>query len=137
MREIKILIILVNVFALFAAVMFSMEMISPLPFLMSSVLWISMMVAFWIWLPALIYRKSKTFQDQFEVSIEEQHFFIETSSGKKSWAWREFNRYYETPGFFHLYFDAKSFFLVPKDAFHSQEELEKAREFFRNNIGRN
>ncbi len=134
MREIKIMIILVNVFALFAAVMFSMKLISPLPFLMSSVLWISMMVAFWIWLPALIYRKSKTFHDQFEVIIEEQHFFIETSGAKKSWAWREFNRYYETPGFFHLYFDTKSFFLIPKDAFKTQEELDLAREIFRNNI---
>ena len=125
MREIKILIILVNVFALFAAVMFAMKLISPLPFLMSSVLWISMMVAFWIWLPALIYKRSKTFQDHFEISIEEQHFFIETSSGKNSWAWRSFSRYYETPGFFHLYFDAKSFFLIPKDAFQSQDDLDQ------------
>ena len=134
MREIKIMIILVNVFALFAAVMFSMKLISPLPFLMSSVLWISMMVAFWIWLPALIYKRSKTFQDQFSVAIEEQHFFIETSGTSKSWAWRAFDRYYETPGFFHLYFDAKSFFLIPKDAFKTEEELEKARAIFRNNI---
>jgi len=134
MREIKIMIILVNVFALFAAVMFSMKLISPLPFLMSSVLWISMMVAFWIWLPALIYKRSKTFQDQFNVAIEEQHFFIETSGNSKSWSWREFDRYYETPGFFHLYFDAKSFFLIPKDAFTTEEELEKARTIFRNNI---
>jgi len=52
----------------------------------------------------LIYRKSKTFQDHFEVSIEEQHFFIETSSGKKSWAWREFNRYYETHWIFSFVF---------------------------------
>lgn len=111
-----------------------MKLISPLPFLMSSVLWISMMVSFWIWLPSLIYKKSKTFQDQFQVSIEEQHFYIEAAGSTKSWAWREFDRYYETPGFFHLYFDAKSFFLVPKDAFSIEEEVEKARTIFRNNI---
>ena len=128
------MIILVNVFALFAAVMFSIKLISPLPFLMSSVLWISMMISFWIWLPSLIYKKSKTFQDQFQVSIEEQHFYIETAGSTKSWAWREFDRYYETPGFFHLYFDAKSFFLVPKDAFGAEEEVERARTIFRNNI---
>ena len=128
------MIILVNVFALFAAVMFSMKLISPLPFLMSSVLWISMMISFWIWLPSLIYKKSKTFQDQFQVSIEEQHFYVETAGSTKSWAWIEFDRYYETPGFFHLYFDAKSFFLVPKDAFGAEEEVERARTIFRNNI---
>ncbi|MFM1794899.1 MAG: hypothetical protein RL642_1284, partial [Bacteroidota bacterium] len=100
------------------------------------VLWISMMVAFWIWLPLLIYKKSRTFRDSFVVSIEEQHFFIETERGKQSWAWREFHSYFETPGFFHLYFDNKTFFLVPKDAFTTQEELDKVRGLFRANINR-
>jgi hypothetical protein len=133
-REIKLLMILVNVFALLAAVLYALKLISPLPFLMSSVLWISMMVAFWIWLPAMIYRKSKTFKDEFTISIEENHFFIETAGGQKSWAWREFSSYYETPGFFHLYFDSKSFFLVPKDAFPEQDQLDSARTIFREHI---
>lgn len=133
-REIKLLMILVNVFALLAAVLYALKLISPLPFLMSSVLWISMMVAFWIWLPAMIYRKSKTFKDEFIISIEENHFFIETAGGQKSWAWREFSSYYETPGFFHLYFDSKSFFLIPKDAFPEQEMLDNARKIFREHI---
>ena len=133
-REIKLLMILVNVFALLAAVLYALKLISPLPFLMSSVLWISMMVAFWIWLPAMIYRKSKTFKDEFTISIEENHFFIETSGGQKSWAWREFSSYYETPGFFHLYFDSKSFFLIPKDVFPEQEQLDSARTIFREHI---
>jgi hypothetical protein len=133
-REIKIMMILVNVFALFAAVLYAFKLISPLPFLMSSVLWISMMGAFWIWLPALIYRKSKTFKDQFDVFIEEQHFFIQTSSGKRTWAWREFQRYYETPGFFHLYFDDKTFFLIPKNAFTDSSALDEARRIFKTGI---
>ncbi len=133
-REIKLLMILVNVFALLAAVLYALKLISPLPFLMSSVLWISMMVAFWIWLPAMIYRKSKTFKDEFTISIEEHHFFIETANGQKSWAWREFSSYFETPGFFHLYFDSKSFFLIPKDAFPEQEQLDRARTIFREHI---
>ena len=133
-REIKWLMILVNVFALLAAVLYALKLISPLPFLMSSVLWISMMVAFWIWLPAMIYRKSKTFKDEFTISIEENHFFIETENGQKSWAWREFSSYYETPGFFHLYFDSKSFFLIPKDVFPEQEQLDSARTIFREHI---
>ena len=136
-REIKVMMILVNVFALFAAVLYSFKLISPLPFLMSSVLWISMMGAFWIWLPALIYRKSKTFKDEFNVFIEEQHFFIQTSSGKKTWAWREFQRYYETPGFFHLYFDDKTFFLIPKNAFTDSLALDEARRIFKGGIKKN
>lgn len=128
------MMVLVNVFALVAAGLYAFKLISPLPFLMSSVLWISMMVAFWIWLPLLIYNKSKTFKDAFVVMIEDNHFFIETEQGKKSWAWREFHAYFETPGFFHLYFDNKTFFLVPKDAFRTQEELDKARLTFRTNI---
>ena len=128
------MMILVNVFALFAAVLYAFKLISPLPFLMSSVLWISMMGAFWIWLPALIYKKSNTFRDEFKVFIESQHFFIETKSGKKSWAWREFESYYETPGFFHLYFDGKSFFLVPKTSFQTEEDIDLARKIFREEI---
>lgn len=128
------MMILVNVFALVAAGLYAFKLISPLPFLMSSVLWISMMVAFWIWLPLLIYNKSRTFKDAFVVLIEENHFFIETEQGKKSWAWREFHAYFETPGFFHLYFDNKTFFLVPKDAFQTQEELDRARSIFRSSI---
>ena len=128
------MIILVNVFALFAAVLYGFKLISPLPFLMSSVLWISMMGAFWIWLPALIYRKSKTFQDEFKAFVDTMHFFIETESGRKSWAWREFESYYETPGFFHLYFDGKTFFLIPKSAFSSDVEMDEARRIFREGI---
>ena len=130
-REIKLMMILVNVFALFAAILYAYKLISPLPFLMSSVLWITMMFAFWIWLPLVIYKKSKTFKDEFEIAIEENHFFIVTDSGRKGWAWREFDSYYETPGFFHLYFDRKTFFLVPKNVFENQESIDLARKIFK------
>ena len=132
--EIKFMMILVNVFALLSAGLFAFKIISPLPFLMSSVLWLSMMVAFWLWLPALIYRRSKTFKDNFSVTIEENHIFIETGKGKKSWAWREFTNFYETPGFFHLYFDSRSFFLLPKDAFANSDDLHAARQIMKSKI---
>ncbi len=135
-REIKLMMILVNVFALVAAILYGFKLISPLPFLMSSVLWIAMMGAFWIWLPALIYRKSKTFKDQFTVSIDENHFTINTINAQKTWAWREFVSYYETPGFFHLYFDSKTFFLIPKEAFTEEDMLDQARRIFRERVGK-
>jgi hypothetical protein len=125
------MMILVNVFALLAAGLFYFKMITPLPFLMSSVLWLSMMVAFWIWLPYVIYRKSRTFKDTFYVSVDENHLSIETEKSNKIWAWREFSSMIETPGFFHLYFDSRSFFLLPKDVFESSDDVHLARGYMR------
>jgi hypothetical protein len=101
---------------------------------MSSVLWMAMMVAFWIWLPYIIYKKSKTFQDHFKVIIEEDHLFIVTENGRRSWAWREFGSFIETPGFFHLYFDSKSFLLIPKDVFQDADQVDAARHLFQEKI---
>lgn len=134
--EIRLMIILVNVFALLSAGLFAFRMISPLPFLMASVLWMTMMVAFWFWLPALIYRRSRTFKDRFVVRVEPDHLFIETDKGTRSWAWREFSAFFETPGFFHLYFDARSFFLLPKDGFENPDDVQKARALFAERIAR-
>lgn len=133
-REIKFMLILVNVFALVSAALFYFKLITPLPFLMSSVLWIAMMVAFWVWLPALIYRRSKTFKDRFYVTVDENHMSIETGISNKIWAWREFSNWLETPGFFHLYFDSKSFFLLPKDSFENSDDVQKARHYMRDGI---
>jgi len=133
-REIKFMMILVNVFALLSAVLFYFKLITPLPFLMSSVLWMAMMVSFWIWLPALIYRKSRTFKDRFYVTVDENHMTIETEKTNKIWAWREFSKMIETPGFFHLYFDSKSFFLLPKDVFTDSDEVQKARHIMKAGI---
>lgn len=135
-REIKLMMILVNVFALLAAGLFYVKLISPLPFLMSSVLWIAMMGAFWLWLPWSIYRKSKTFRDSFTVILDEHHFSIETANGTKLWAWREFSDMIETPGFFHLYFDTRSFFLVPKNVFSNDADIHEARGWMKDKIKR-
>jgi hypothetical protein len=135
-REIKLMMILVNVFALLAAGLFFFKLITPLPFLMSSVLWLSMMAAFWIWLPMLVYRRSRTFKDSFFVNVDENHLTIETENTNKVWAWREFSSLIETPGFFHLYFDSRSFFLIPKDAFESSDDIHQARQMMRNKISR-
>ena len=105
-REIRLLIILVNVFAIFAAILFYAGKILPLAFLLSSVLWIGLMGAFWFFLPYSIYRKERTFKDHFKATLEPQHFFITNGKGGgRTWSWREFSNYLETPHFFHLYFD--------------------------------
>lgn len=135
-REIKLMMILVNVFALLAAGLFYFKLITPLPFLMSSVLWLSMMAAFWLWLPWLVYRRSRTFKDSFFVNVDENHLTIETEKTNKIWAWREFSSLIETPGFFHLYFDSRSFFLIPKDAFASTDDIHAARQMMKNKINK-
>ncbi len=133
-REIRFLMILVNVFAIFSASLFYFKKVQPLAFLVSSVLWIVLMASFWFLMPYSVYRKERTFKDHFRASLEDQHFFISNAVGGRSWAWREFSNYLETPHFFHLYFDSRSFFLLPKEAFAGSDALHQARELFKANI---
>lgn len=137
-REIKLMIILVNVFAFLAAALFAYKKVTPLAFLVSSLVWIIIMLAFWWWLPATIYKRSATFKDHFNVTLEENHFFIDNEHGTvKTWAWREFSGILETPHFFHLYFNPRSFFLLPKDVFKNSDDVHEARQLLKNKIGMN
>jgi len=135
-KEIRLMMILVNVFALLSAGLFYARKITPLAFLISSLLWIILMVTFWWLLPGAIYRKMATFKDSFKVSLEENHFFIEHPRGNKSWAWREFSEMIESPQFFHLYFDSRSFFLLPKDVFANSDQVHEARMLMKEKIGK-
>jgi len=123
-REIRLMMILVNVFAITSAGLFFFKKISPVAFLMGSVLWFSLMIAFWFILPYTIYKRAATFKDHFTVNLEDQHFFLQNERGSKSWPWTSFSRLIESPHFFHLYFDPRSFFLLPKDAFKGNSLLE-------------
>ena len=120
-REIKVMLILVNIFAIFSAALFFLHKISPLAFLVSSILWFSLMISFWFILPKIIYKKSETFKDHFTVSFQDQHMFLENERGSKSWPWTAFISVIESPYFFHLYFDSRSFFLLPKEAFRQSD----------------
>jgi hypothetical protein len=132
-NEIKIMIIIVNVFAVSSSVLYFLKKIDPLAFLLSSALWFSLMIAFWIVLPAIIYRRATTFKDRFRVSFEAQHLFLENDRGSKSWPWKDFSDFVESAGFFHLYFNSRAFFLIPKSAFPS-ENLKEIRKFLRQKI---
>lgn len=118
------MMILVNVFAIVSAALFFSKKISPLAFLISSVLWIVMMIAFWFFLPGLIYKKSSTFKEKFKATLGNTSFTIENERGSRDWAWNEFSTTLESPHFFHLYFDSRSFFIIPKSAFPGDEEHE-------------
>ena len=90
-------------------------------FLVSSVLWFTMMMAFWFILPITIFKKSITFQQRLKATFGKEEFTIENEKGSRSWLWREFTATMESPHFFHLYFDERSFFIVPKEAFLDEE----------------
>ncbi len=132
-REIKILLILVNVFALLSAGLFFFKKISPLAFLISSAMWFSLMILFWFLLPIIIYRRAQTFKDSFRVLMDENEFAIENERGSKGWEWSAFSTWMESPHFYHLYFNSRSFFIIPKDAFPG-DEVHEARKIIRARI---
>ena len=134
--EIKVLFIFVNVFAIFSAVLFFLEKIQPMSFLIFSTLWFLLMLVLWRLLPSGIYKRAHTFRDNFSMSISEEEVVLMTERGQKAWNWKDFSSFMESPHFFHLYFDSRSFFLVPQDAFENISELQKAREILKTNIKR-
>ncbi len=121
--------IFVNVFAILSAALFFFKKISPLAFLISSALWFVLMVLFWYLLPQIVYRKASTFQDRFRAILSADDFTIENSRGSRGWDWTTFSTWMETPHFFHLYFNSRSFFIIPKEAFEG-DEVHEARKIF-------
>ena len=128
-REIKLLMIFVNVFAIFSAALFFFKKISPLAFLISSALWFVLMILFWFLLPQIIYRKASTFKDRFRAILSAGDFTIENNRGSRGWEWTSFSTWMESPHFFHLYFNSRSFFIIPKEAFEG-DEVHEARKIF-------
>lgn len=131
--EIKVLLILINVFAITSAILMYFKYIQPLSFFFFSVLWFLLMLVIWRILPASIYKRSATFKDHFIMHFTPEQVELETERGRKGWDWKAFTHFVESPYFFHLYFDSRSFFLVPKEAFEGSE-LQEARELIRGKI---
>jgi hypothetical protein len=132
--EIKVLLILINLFAIASAILFAFNKIQALSFLLFSILWFMLMLVIWRILPGSIYRKSQTFKDHFTMHFEEEAVVLETMKGAKGWYWKDFSNFVESPYFFHLYFDSRSFFLVPKDAFKDITAQQSVRKLLREKI---
>ncbi len=113
--EIKVMMILVNVFAISAAVLFYLKKIRPEPFLLGTFIWLIMLIAIWYILPYNIYKKTSIFKDSFTVWINENSIKLENDKGFVNWDWNTISHFFESPFFFHLYFNNKSFFIIPKD----------------------
>jgi uncharacterized membrane protein len=133
-REIKLLLIFVNVFAILSAVLFYFKEIQPISFLIFSGLWILLMLVIWWFLPSGIYKKAHTFQDSFDMSFNDNDVSLRSKNATQSWPWNTFSTFVETPYFFHLYFDTRSFFLIPKDAFENIEDIRKVRDLIKSRI---
>ncbi|HCY90706.1 MAG TPA: hypothetical protein DHV17_10655 [Chitinophagaceae bacterium] len=134
-KEIKVMMVLLNIFAILSAVLFYMKKISPLAFLISSFLWFVMMLMFWFFLPNMIYKRSATFTDKLRVELDEEGMGIENNLGSRKWEWSTFSTWIESPHFFHLYFNSRSFFIIPKEAFAGDDEHE-ARKLLNRHIAR-
>jgi hypothetical protein len=134
--EIRMMIIVVNVFALLSAVLFYMHKILPTAFLLGSFLWFSLMLVFWIIMPLAVYRRNATFQDHFTMDFGEQGFTLGNERGSRPFAWSKLSKFMETPGFFYLYFDPRSFFLVPKDAFTDNDAVQEIRHLLMEKVRR-
>lgn len=132
--EIRILIIMVNVFAIISAALFYFHKVSPLAFLIGSLLWIVLMLSLWFVLPYAVYRKAETFKEAFKITFGEYDVKIENERGHTEWDWKRFTTYLESPHFFHLYFDSRSFFLVPKAAVKDIANVEELRKLLTQKI---
>lgn len=133
-KEIRLMIILVNVFALASAVLFYFKKILPLAFLVGSFLWFSLMICFWFILPGMVYRRASTFRDHFTMTFDADTFSVGNERGSRSWPWHAVKTFLETPHFFHLYFDSRSFFLVPKNSFADSDEIYEMRQLLKQKV---
>jgi YcxB-like protein len=131
--EIKLMMILVNVFAVVSAALFFFKKVSPPAFLISSFLWMVLMLVFWFIMPRFVYRRTLTFKDSFKATFDGNGYTMENDRGSRTWPWSELSNWMESPHFFHLYFNPRSFLIVPKDAF-AGDDVHAARKVLEENI---
>ncbi len=132
-KEIRILFIVILLFDLISATLYFTHKIRPEPFLLGAVIWFVFLIAFWFLMPAIVYKKSVTFREKFIIYFQPLYIALENKSGRVEWEWKRFINYFETPDFFHLYFSAKSFFIVPKDNL-SKEEQQQIRNLLNEHV---
>lgn len=134
--EIKLMIILVNVFALTAIVLYYLKYITAFAFLIGSLLWLILMISFWFVLPMLVYRRAETFRHSFTMNFGVDEFTLEHANGGRSWPWKALAYFLESPHFFHLYFDSRSFLLVPKSGLKDSDEIQQLRHLLAEHVKR-
>jgi len=132
--EIKTMLILVNIFALVSLLLYSFNKITPFAFLVGSTLWVVLMVSFWYLLPGIVYRRAETFKHEFSMSFNDDEFMLTHEKGSRSWPWKALASFRESPHFFHLYFDLRSFLLVPKSGCKEPGQVKELRDILQEKI---
>lgn len=132
--EIRIMLILVNVFALVSLTLYAMKKITPMAFFVGSFLWIVLMISFWFILPAMVYRRAITFKHNFSMDFKDENFTLGHEKGSKTWPWAAVKNFIESPHFFHLYFDSRSFILVPKNGCKDDDEVYELRQLLKSKV---
>ena len=103
-REIKSLMIIINLYAIITAVLLFMKKIRPEPFLLGSILWILLMAFFWFILPNMFFRKTTLFKENWDFSYDNKRATLMGNLGEASWEWDTVSYYFESAYFFHFYF---------------------------------
>lgn len=132
--EIRIMIVLVNVFAIVSITLYLLKKIRPEPFFLGSFLWIMLMASFWFLLPGMVYRRAITFKHNFSMDFKEEGFTLGHEKGSKTWSWTSLKNFIESPHFFHLYFDSRSFILVPKSGCKDSDEVHELRQLLKSKV---
>ena len=133
--EIRIMLIMVNVFALASIILYAIGKITPTAFFVGSFLWVVLMISFWFILPGAVYRRAVTFKHNFSMNFDQEGFTLgHEGGGSKNWQWTALKNYVESPHFFHLYFDSRSFFLVPKDGCKDTDEVYDLRQLIKSKV---
>jgi hypothetical protein len=125
--EIRLMLILINAFWLSAITLYFFNKVTPFAFVLGSFVWFGLMISFWFILPYSVYKRAVTFRHEFNMDFTDEGFSLRHDRGSKSWPWTALKHYLESPHFFHLYFDNRSFLLVPKSGCSSDEEVFELR----------
>ncbi|MER3497391.1 MAG: hypothetical protein C4308_01510 [Chitinophagaceae bacterium] len=132
--EMRFMLVLVNVFAITCLLLFYFKKITPFAVLFGSFTWFFLMISFWFVMPGMVYRRAATFKDHFTMHFEENGFSLGNERANRSWPWGALSKFMESPNFFHLYFDSRSFFLVPKDCFSNSDEVFEMRKLLKEKV---
>jgi hypothetical protein len=135
-KEILVMIILVNVFALASAILYFTGKVTSLAFLVGTSLWLVLLASFWFILPISVYKRAVTFRHEFSMDFDDEGFTLRHEKGSKTWTWQALKHYVESPHFFHLYFDSRSFLLVPKSGCRDKDEVFELRQLIKAHVNK-
>ena len=133
-KDIRIAMIAVNVMAVVLFVLFMLGYLSPANYITFSLLWLVLMLCYWFLFPYYTYKTTVMFKHQYMMGFNEDNFSLEHERMGKTWEWKAVDKYMESPHFFYLYFNKKTFLLVPKDGCKDSDEVYALRQLIKGKV---